>query len=620
MSDKFDENGFGSAPENDIPESLPESPAANEVKYEENDNWKFEAEAPTLSDTIIDNEKFEINLPKDKPVPQSETVKNSYTPAAEANTAVGNSAVKRKSGNTGVFVVTAIFVAAVIAALIVLGVRYYTVPNSDEKMNPGNVALTVGDTDVSIGMYNYYYTLVSQQYISYAGYYYDIDTSIDYSKQTTTDSEGKSTTWANVFVNDTINQIQYITAYYEKAVESGVTLTEEQQETIDSNLSSLKETASNSDMSVDEYISTTYGDYCGYATLKKMLIQGYTAQNYYQQRMVELKASDEETDAYYKEHSGDYSEVPFAYLQISYDEDSQAEMLKKAQGYAKKIKSVDDLKKLIPTACADLIQQYVDYGYFEDTDSAAVALAESVETSITINDTSFTEEGAQWLFSDSTEVGDCSTFVDESNYIIYVMLKTGKPAIQDDEVYSVRHILIMPESEENSDSEDTADAEQESEKKTYTEAEWAAAEEKANDILDEYNAGDKTEYSFALLAEKYSDDTESTSNGSSGIYGGLCAGTGLGQMVPSFEAWSTDDSRKYGDVEIVKSDFGYHIMYFVEDTKEYLYYCEQAVIAEKEEKFIDSAEVKKHKKAMSKTTVAKPTASASDDDSDDMNY
>jgi hypothetical protein len=37
------------------------------------------------------------------------------------------------------------------------GVRYFTVPNSDEKMNPGNVALKVSDTPVSIGMYNYYY-------------------------------------------------------------------------------------------------------------------------------------------------------------------------------------------------------------------------------------------------------------------------------------------------------------------------------------------------------------------------------------------------------------------------------------------------------------------------------
>lgn len=34
-------------------------------------------------------------------------------------------------------------------------------------------------------------------------------------------------------------------------------------------------------------------------------------------------------------------------------------------------------------------------------------------------------------------------------------------------------------------------------------------------------------------------------------------------MVNSFSAWCFDSSRKAGDTAIVKSDFGYHIMYFV---------------------------------------------------------
>ncbi|MFR5876284.1 MAG: peptidylprolyl isomerase, partial [Eubacterium sp.] len=371
------------------------------------------------------------------------------------------------------------------------------------------------------------------------------------------------------------------------------------------------------DISVDEYISETYGDYCGYATLEKMMVQSYTARNYYQQRAVEQKATDEEIDAYYKAHAEDYLEIPFAYLQMTYDENSQAETLKKAEKYAKEIKSVDDLKKLIPTACADLIQQYLAYGYFENAEEAAEELAKNVETTITKSETSFTADGINWLFSDDTKVGACSSFVDEENSVIYVVLKTGKPSIHDDELYSVRHILIMPESADK----DSDDEKSENEEVTYTDAEWAEAEKKAKDILDEFNSGDKTEYAFALLAEKYSDDTESTSNGSSGLYGGLYAGTQLGLMVPSFEKWSTDDSRKYGDVDIVKSDYGYHIMYFIEDTKAYLYDCEQAVISEKEEEFIESMEVKKHKKAMSKTTVAKPTASSSNnDESEDMNY
>lgn len=619
MNDKLNEPNVGSDPENEIPEPEQKQSGGNDVVYEENDGWQFEAEAPTLSDTVIDNEEFQINIPNDKPAPSSGKAANTYSPASKTYASAADTSVKKKkSGNTALFILTAVFVAAIIVVLIVLGIGYYTVPNSDEKMNPGNVAMTVGDTDISIGMYNYYYNGISQQYISYASSgYYDLDTGIDYSKQTTTDSEGKTTTWANIFVNDTVEQIKFITAYYEEGVEKGVTLTEKQKENIETQLSTLKESASDSDMSVDEYISENFGEYCGYATIKKMFVQAYTAMNYYQQKLIDEKVTDEETEAYYQEHADDYSEVPFAYLQIPYEQETQAETLKKAQNYAEQIKSVNDLKKLIPTAYSDLIQQYVDYGYYNDNDSAAEALAESVETSIIKSDTSFTQEGMTWLFSNDTKVGDCSTFVDETNYVIYVVLKTGEPAVSDDELYSVRHILIMPEKADGEEAE--TDTDTDTGQTIYTDEEWAAAEAEAEKILDEYNSGDKTEYSFALLAEKYSEDTESTSSGSSGLFGGLYAGTALGTMVPEFEEWSTDASRKYGDVEIVKSDYGYHIMYFVEDTEEYFYNCEQAVITEKEEKFVDSMEVKKHKKAMSKTTVAKPVASSSDD-SDDMNY
>ena len=34
-------------------------------------------------------------------------------------------------------------------------------------------------------------------------------------------------------------------------------------------------------------------------------------------------------------------------------------------------------------------------------------------------------------------------------------------------------------------------------------------------------------------------------------------------MVTSFDEWIFDESRKEGDVEIVESEYGYHIMYYV---------------------------------------------------------
>lgn len=590
-------------PENEAAENKNENETAADTTPAEESSWQFEAEAMTLQDTTLENEEFEIDIPAEKP-------KAAAPPVAAAPVAVP---AKKRDTNITKFLIAAILGVIIVGVCVFFGIQYYTVPNSEEKMNPGNVALTVNDTDVSIGMYNYYYTAVVNNYLQYANYgYYNIDTTVDYAKQPTQDADGKNTTWAKVFQNDTINQIQYMTSYYEAAVKAGTELTEEQKSTMKEQLDYVKESASSSDLSVDKYISQTYGEYCGYATLKKMLTQGYLAQNYYTEHSVETKATDEEIEKYFNDHKGDYTSVGFAYLQMPYDTEddaSRTKVEKEAVKYAKDIKTIKDLKKALPNASKDLIDQYVSAGYFENAEEGAETLAANVETTLTQADTSFTEEGINWLFSEQTKVGDCSTFTDTENGIVYIILKTAEPVVDDTEVYTVRHILVMPHSEEE-EKETEADEHAEENKKDieYTEAQWAQAKKKADKILKKFNSGKKTEYEFALLAEEYSEDTESTSNGQSGAFGGIIASTPLGTMVKPFEEWSIDKARKYGDTDIVKSKFGYHVMFFVKDTQKYLADVESAVVAEKEDQFVDSAVVKQHKSGMKKTKVQQPVA------------
>lgn len=105
----------------------------------------------------------------------------------------------------------------------------------------------------------------------------------------------------------------------------------------------------------------------------------------------------------------------------------------------------------------------------------------------------------------------------------------------------VRHILIMPE-------EDTDEG-------------WAAAKTEAEDILDQWLAGDMTDDSFAALANENSDDSDGTD-------GGLYTDIYVGQMVEEFEAWCFDESRQVGDYGIVQTTYGYHVMYFVHSDAE----------------------------------------------------
>lgn len=573
----------------------------NTQKLEDNDGWKFDAEAPTLNESVIQNGEFEIQIP----------ASSNYETAPRPQKTQPAVTVEKKSAgpkkhDSVLFGLLAVVVALILGASITLGVFYYTAPNSDEKMNPGNVALTVGETPVSIGMYNYYYTCITQNYLTYAGYgYYDIDTTKSYDTQMTTDEDGNEISWAQKFENDTVDQIQYITAYYEEATANGVELTQAQKDNISTSLEGLKTTASDNDKSVNDYVAEIYGDYCGYATLEKMLQQCYIAENYYQQKQLEYTVTTEQEQAYFEEHKTEYENVSFAYLQIPYEEGGAQAALENAKSYISDIKTVDDMKKLIPIACKELIDDYVAQGYASTTDECAEMLAENIEASISAGESGFVQEAIDWLFSENTAVGSCDAFDDADNSLVYLLLKTSEPVADESQVYSVRHILVTPKTDDE-DAQATTDG-----KTEYTDEQWADAEKKANEILDEYNSTDKIEKDFALLAEKYSDDTESTSNGSSGLYGGLYEGVSLGQMVPSFEEWAIDSSRQFGDVGIVKSDYGYHIMFFVENTSKYLYDCKTALRTEMEGEFVDSAEIKIHNGAMKKVKVAKPTSTDS---------
>lgn len=106
---------------------------------------------------------------------------------------------------------------------------------------------------------------------------------------------------------------------------------------------------------------------------------------------------------------------------------------------------------------------------------------------------------------------------------------------------NVRHILITPDGSTDSDG-------------NYSEEAWAAAETEANRIyaLWQQNA---TEDYFSELAQEFSKDNNASK-------GGLYENVYPGQMLTEFNDWCFDSSRKTGDSGIVRTQYGYHIMYF----------------------------------------------------------
>lgn len=581
------------------------------VKYETSDNWEFDAKAPTLDENLVmENQDYSISFDKvSEPKPtQALDNPNDY------KIVINKEPLK--------FIPLAIFLAAVIAVVATFGVRYYTVPNGKEGkyMNPASVVATVDGQKISIGMYDYYYASIVSYYEQYASYgYYSLDTTKDYSKQYTTDDDGNKISWQKFFETEALKEVEQITTYYSKALEEGVTLTSAQKKTIDKQISTLKDSASQNDVSLDQYIKANFGTYCSEDTIRIMLEQYYLSANYKGKFKSETKVTDNDVDKYYNEHKNDYKKIEFYYIASPYDatdDDSKNESIKTAKKIMAKMKDKKSVIALVPEVYSSYIDSQVKSSMEQDStltekkarEEAVKSYESNAVATVSGSESPFDDEMNTWLFSDDTKVGSKKYYIDEDAGYIYIVLKTSKASVEEDETYTVRHILVAPKSDSDSSSSTSGETE-------YTDEQWAAAKKEADSILAKFNKTDKSEYEFAKLAEQYSTDSASTSSGSNDSFGGLYESVTLGQMVPDFEKWSIDDSRKYGDTGIVKSDYGYHIMFFINDCPEYQSKIIAQIKSDRLSDMIDKAKIKVHenaiKKAVEKEKAAKDAAAES---------
>lgn len=133
-------------------------------------------------------------------------------------------------------------------------------------------------------------------------------------------------------------------------------------------------------------------------------------------------------------------------------------------------------------------------------------------------------------------------------------------------IVNVRHILICPEGGET-DAQTGA--------VTYTQEQWDACYAKTEGIFNDWKAGEATEESFAKLANEKSEDGGSNTNG--GLYTGITKDT---SFVEPFLNWCMDETRKVGDTGIVKTEYGYHIMYFAYTMPQWEYYANTYFLSE----------------------------------------
>ena len=401
---------------------------------------------------------------------------------------------------------------------------------SEEENNFTKIAAKIGETEYTVADINYMYASVFNNVYSTLSYYYGemVSTYLDPSKPLDEQVLSEETTWHDYILGELESSLVYITALYETAKAENFELPEIYAGELTALPDDLKKAAEEYGAAEEDYLVALYGEGMNYDTLYKMTEINLLANAYAEAENSKMESSDEEVKALYNENPNLYDTVKFRFFENYYGEDGTLSA-EDAKAQAEEIAAATTSEEFKDKILA-VVSEEEKESYTSDEATLISALSYDGLNIVELRD---------WLFDGKRVSGE--TFVmDDSDYQSYIAVMFLDRSSADYNTVAVRHILIQPEKGENGEA---------------TEEAWEKAKEKADEIYQTYIDGEKTEEAFAELAKEHSSDGNASTGG---IYHGIFKG----QMVASFNDWCFDESRKPGDTDIVRTEYGYHIMYF----------------------------------------------------------
>ena len=430
----------------------------------------------------------------------------------------------------------------------------------------GATALTVDGQQYSVNDVSFYYhTALNTAYSESYGTAFD--TTQDLREQYVDEEQTQS--YHDYFMEQAIQELTRVTALERAANEAGYTLSEEDEATLNQDLADLKSYADQNYNGFSVYLRSAYGKYMTESAFEACVRRDTLINAYEQAHSDGLDITDEQIQTYYDEHKDELDSFTFRSILIdgsapsSTDEEgntvepTEAESAAamqaakaKADQFAAAIEEAEDKEATFAELAPDYVSETSKESYENDPDY-------SLNTGLSGSSISSRTYG-EWMLDASRTAGDVGVVEYSSGYYVVLFLDRY---LDQTPTADVRHILIKAELDQEDDFS-TSDVD---ESTIPSDAAMDAAKAEAEDLLAQWEAGDKTAESFGALAEEYSDDTGSSTNG------GLYEAVKPGEMVESFNDWVFAEGRKAGDTGLVENtntnQYGWHVIYYQGDNE-----------------------------------------------------
>lgn len=464
----------------------------------------------------------------------------------------------------------ALMLVVALTAASILGVRAV---NQSGIIDKNTIAAVTGEHTLNSVQMNYYLgDVIRNQYSQWSSMYGDnlswslmmsgLNINQPINEQIVDKDTGE--TWADTFLKQALDKAKSDYALYDKAMAEGFKLTEEEESSLALNDQQIELYATYYGYkNPNKYLQALYGYGSDLESYSEYARVSYIATAYYNQNRDALTYDDAAIREQDSKNPHLYNSYSFASYYLSSSSfltggtaDEKGNKTYSAEEKDAALKQAEETANSLLTA-KDSVELDTAIKALEINKNNASAASTKYESVMYADILAALQS---WVSDTARENGNITVIPNEStttdadgketktvNGYYVVLFQNRDENLR--HLANVRHLLVKFEGG-TTDSDGN---------KTYSDAEKAKAKAEAEKLLQEWKDGAATEDSFIELVKKHSDDGSASEGG---LFEDIHRDSGY---VDTFKNWSIDSDRKPGDTDVIISEYGYHVMFYVGD-------------------------------------------------------